>query len=145
MLQCRGLVRTLWKGTYNVNETLQAKTHAIICTLIFIGFAIESIPSGPPFLKSCDTFVNTNVFAGQSPTFPTNKPIKIYTFRISGRRSGERRRKTISESSRQKFTIAFITPSLEAKVYVGVFSEKSKFKIIDHLQRMIHDTWWVLL
>ena len=69
-------------------------------TLIFSGFAFESISSGPPFLKSCVTLVHANVFAGQSPTFPAIKPIKIYTFRILGRRSCERRRKTESESSR---------------------------------------------
>ena len=69
-------------------------------TLVFIGFAIESISSGPPFLKSCVTLVHITVFAGQSPTFPTIKPIKIYTFRILGRRSWEKQRKTVSESSR---------------------------------------------
>ena len=116
------------KGTYNV----KAKTDAIICTLIFIGFAIESISNGPPFLKSCVTLVHTNVFAGQGPTFATIKPIKTYTFRILGRRSWERRRKTVSQSSGKKFTVAFITPSLEANVYAGAFSEECKFEIIGH-------------
>ena len=51
-------------------------------TLIFTLFAIVSISSGPPFLKSCVALLHLNVFAGQSPTFPTIMPIKIYTFRI---------------------------------------------------------------
>ena len=51
-------------------------------TLIFISFAIVGISSGPPFLKSSVTLLRLNVFAGQSPTFPTIKPIRIYTFRI---------------------------------------------------------------
>ena len=45
-------------------------------------FAIVRISSGPPFLKSCVTLLHSNVFAGQSPTLPTIKPIKIYTIRI---------------------------------------------------------------
>ena len=49
-------------------------------------------------------------------------------------------RKTVSESSGQKFTIAFIRPSLEANVYVGAFSEERKFEIRGHFQPMIHDT-----
>ena len=44
-------------------------------------YDIESISSGPPFLKSC-VLLHTNVFTGQSPTFPTIKPMKIYTFKI---------------------------------------------------------------
>ena len=32
-------------------------------TLIFISFAIVSISSGPPYLKSCVTFLHSNVFA----------------------------------------------------------------------------------
>ena len=48
----------------------------------FQNFAIVSISSGPPFLKSCFTLLLSNVFGGQSPTFPTIMPIKIYTFRI---------------------------------------------------------------
>ena len=53
-------------------------------TLIFISFAIVSISSGPPFLKSCVTFLHSNIFAGQSSIIISNhfKPIKIYTFRI---------------------------------------------------------------
>ena len=113
---------------------------SILCTLIFIGFAIESISMGPLFLKSCVTLVHTNGFACQGLTFATITQIKIYTFRILGRRSWERRTKSVSESSRQKFTIAFITPSLEANVYVGAFSEEGKFNIRGHFQRMIHDT-----
>ena len=50
--------------------------------IFFISFAIVSISSGPPFLKSCVTLLLSNVFAGQSPTFPTIMPIKIYSFRI---------------------------------------------------------------
>ena len=46
-------------------------------TLIFIGFAIASISSGSPFLKSCVTLLYSNVLAGQSPTLSTIKPIKI--------------------------------------------------------------------
>ena len=45
-------------------------------------FAIVRISSGPPFLKTCVTLLHSNVFAGQSPTLPTIKPIKIYTIRI---------------------------------------------------------------
>ena len=48
----------------------------------YISFAIVDISSGPPFLKSSVTLLRLNVFAGQSPTFPTIKPIRIYTFRI---------------------------------------------------------------
>ena len=33
------------------------------------------------------TLLHTNFFTGQRPTFPTNKPIKICTFRRFGRRS----------------------------------------------------------
>ena len=36
-----------------------------------------SISSDPPFLKSCVTLLHSNVFAGQSPTLSTIKPIKI--------------------------------------------------------------------
>ena len=35
-----------------------------------------------PFLKSCVTLLHSNVVAGQSPTLPTFRPIKIYTIRI---------------------------------------------------------------
>ena len=51
-------------------------------TLIFIRFAIVSISSGPLFLKSCFTLLHSNVFDGQSPTFLTIMPSKIYTYRI---------------------------------------------------------------
>ena len=54
----------------------------VISTSIFIRFAIVSISSGPPFLNSRVTLLHSNVFAGQSSTFPTIKPIKIYTSRI---------------------------------------------------------------
>ena len=49
------------KGTYNVNETLNSKTDAIV-PLFFISFAIVSISSGPPFLKSCVSLLHSNVF-----------------------------------------------------------------------------------
>ena len=49
---------------------------------MLVSVAIVSISSGPPFLKSCVTLLHSSVFAGQSPTFPNIKPIKIYTFRI---------------------------------------------------------------
>ena len=53
------------KGTYNVNQTLNSKTDAIVpCTLIFISFAIVSISSGPLFLKSFVILLHLNVFAG---------------------------------------------------------------------------------
>lgn len=45
--------------------------------LISISFAIESILSDPPFLKSRVTLLHRNVSARQSPTFPTIKPIKF--------------------------------------------------------------------
>ena len=54
----------------------------VISRLIFIRFAIVSIWSGPPFVNSCVNLPHSNVFAGQSSTFPTIKPIKIHTFRI---------------------------------------------------------------
>ena len=74
--------------TWNISCKLNIKSeNGYNSTLIFIGFGIESIPRGPPFPKACVTLVHTNVFAGQRPTFPTIKPIKIYTFRILGRRS----------------------------------------------------------
>ena len=74
--------------TWNISCKLNIKSeNGCNSTLIFIGFGIESIPRGPPFPKACVTLVHTNVFAGQRPTFPTIKPIKIYTFRILGRRS----------------------------------------------------------
>ena len=45
--------------------------------MISISFAIESILSDPPFLKSRVTLLHRNVSARQSPTFPTIKPIKF--------------------------------------------------------------------
>ena len=51
-------------------------------------FAIESISSGPSFLKSC-----RNVFAGQSRAFPTINPIKIYYARQLGHRKNRKNRK----------------------------------------------------
>ena len=68
--------------TWNIQCKLNIKSeNGCNSILTFIGFAIESIPRGPPFPKVCVTLVHTNVFAGQRPTFPTIKPIKIYTFR----------------------------------------------------------------
>ena len=72
------------KGTYSLklNIKFQNWCHS---SLIFITFAIVhvvSVSSGPPFLKSCVTLLHSNVFAGQNPTLPTIKPIKIYTIRI---------------------------------------------------------------
>ena len=45
--------------------------------MISISFAIDSILSDPPSLKSRVTLLHTNVSARQSPTFPTIKPIKF--------------------------------------------------------------------
>ena len=90
----------------------------------------------PPFLKSYFTLLHANVFTSQTPTFPTIKPIKIYTFRTLRSRSYEKPRNTASESFRYKLTTAFTTPSLTAIVCAGAFSEERQFEItgIGHLQ-----------
>ena len=95
-----GNAAMLWSGKNTVKRNKWCKLKIksenwCNSTLIFIGFAIESI-SSDPLRYSCPH----KRFAGQSPAFSTIKPIKIYTSRILGRNSWERQRKTVSEPSR---------------------------------------------
>ena len=61
-------------------------------TLIFISFAIVSISSGPPFLKSCVTPLHSNVFAGPESNVSnhySNQNLYLQNI-LLGRRSKER-------------------------------------------------------
>ena len=85
---------------------------------MFISFAIVSISSGPLFLKYCFNLLHSNVFAGQSPTFPTIMPSKIDTYRIyywDVGRMKDRERPYLNHLGK-KLAVAFVTPSLAAIV-----------------------------
>ena len=59
--------------------------------------------------RSCVTLRHSNVFAGQSPTFPTILPIKTCLYLqniLLGCGSKERPRETVSESSRKKALVS---------------------------------------
>ena len=61
-------------------------------TLIFISFAIVSISSGPPFLKSCVTLPHSNVFASQESNISNhyaNQNLYLQNI-LLGRKSKER-------------------------------------------------------
>ena len=60
---------------------------------------------------------------------------------------GTSERKTVSESSWKKFTVAFVMPSLAAiDLYADAFLEECKFEIIyvGHLPQMVHDIGFIV-
>ena len=89
------------KAIYDINSTLNSKTDTRVP--YFYQLCYWQHFKCPPLLKSYFTLLHANVFASQTPTFPTIKPIKIYTFRTLRSRSYEKPRQTVLESSRETY------------------------------------------
>ena len=106
-LICLFMIRYLAnKAIYDVSSTLNSKTDTRVP--YFYQLCYWQHFKCPPFLKSYFTLLHANVFASQTPTFPTIKPIKIYTFRTLRSRSYEKPRQTVLESSRETYNCFYL-------------------------------------
>ena len=98
--------------------------------LIFISFAIESISSGPQFLKSHKVSQSN-----MSNHFFFEKA-KIYAFKDVDCKKDYQEGPYLNHLSK-KLTIAFKTPSLAAIVYSGAFERRVNFRsLYGYLQRI---------
>ena len=115
-------------------------------TIFFISFSIEIISTGPPFLKCCVPV--QRVLLERVPTFSTIKLIKVYTFRILGRRSYESHQERpyldrLLKSWQLLLYNTLIISNHRWSVYLlsGAFSEIENLRSWSILlQQMVHDT-----
>ena len=108
-------------------------------TSIFITFAIISISSGPPFLKSCVTLLHSNVFAGPESNISNNYANQnLYLQNILlGRRSKER---PYLNQLGKNLQLLFVTPSLAAIVCWRVLGGDHR----SFLPQMVHDMGFIV-
>ena len=86
---------------------------------MFISFAIESISSGPQFLKSHKRFCLPE--SKMSPFF--FEKAKIYTFKDIDCKKDHQEGPYLNHLGK-KLTVAFKTPSLAAILYAGTFERR---------------------